>query len=745
MNVAPTERLVVLSNRLPVAFRRAQGRLVAERSPGGLVAALDATLQRTGGTWIGWPGMRLGDEDLASLRGGSEPYEIEALQLGETEVKRYLHGLSNAALWPLFHSFPERTRFDRRDWESYEAVNARFAQAAIAAGEPGALIWLHDYHLMRAALHIRRVLADARIAFFLHIPFPCYDIFRIFPWSRELLLGLLSCDLIGFHSAGYVRNFLDCAERLLAARVDYGASLVELGSRTVRVGAYPLGIDYGHFERLARAEPRGPDRGAEKIVLGVDRLDYTKGIPERMRAFERLLEVHPEHRERAVLLQIAVPSRDQVPEYQRLKREIDELVGRINGRFATSQWSPIRYLYRSVPSDRLAAMYRDADVALVTPLRDGMNLVAKEFVACQTEDAGVLILSRLAGAAEHMHEALRVNPYNIDSVADNLHRALAMHADDRAIRLAGLQRRERRHDVEAWLHEYLDAARAPAVRMRPTTQHDFREWLDAYLATGTHSALFLDYDGTLTPIVSHPSEAHLGDDVRALLERCASRDDLDVTIVSGRALADVRRLVGLDTLTYAGTHGLEICGPRLEGFEHPDVRHYQMRAAYLAEELRKLCPEGAWVEEKGAALTLHMRALAPADREPLLERAGDVMQEAGFQSRPAHAALEAYPPIGWDKGHAVLHILRQRYGPAWSEHVRVICAGDDRTDEDAFRALSGLGITFRVGMTESPTLAARQLPDVEAVATLLAWLAERPVIATAPTATTALRRHLAAT
>jgi len=720
----PEKPLMVVSNRLPISLRRSDDRLEVERSAGGLVSALDPALRRMGGTWIGWPGMRLrNDETLPPLDSG---YRISPVHLADIEVRRYYHGLSNRTLWPLFHSFPERTRFDRRDWEVYERVNQRFAELTVEEAQDGQLIWVHDYHLIRVAHFIRRDFPDARIVFFLHIPFPSYDIYRILPWYREILMGLMACDLVGFHSPGYVSNFLDCADRLLGARVDRDARLVEFGARTIRADAFPLGIDFEAQEQRAREAPGGSEQEGQQIILGVDRLDYTKGIPERILAFERLLEVYPEHRERATLVQLAVPSRDQVAEYRALKREIDELVGRVNGRFATSHWSPIRYLYRSLPQDELAGLYRDADVALVTPLRDGMNLVAKEFVASQTGDPGVLVLSRLAGAAEHMHEALRVNPYNIDSVAENLHRALTMDADERADRMRALQLRERRDDLRGWLDGFMEAARAPMVRMRPTTPADFDAWLGRFLARGLRIALFLDYDGTLTPIVSHPKDATLAEPVRDLLRRCAARSDMDVTIVSGRAMGDVRKQVGLDSLSYAGNHGLEISGPDLVPFDHQDVPHYQRRILALAETLRNLCPDGAWVEEKGASLTLHLRGVAPLDRAAIEKQAREHITEAGFQVREAHRALEARPPIGWDKGHAVLYVLRERYGPAWSERVRVLYAGDDRTDEDAFRALSGLGITFRIGSADAPTLATRPLPDVAAVHTLLEWLVARP-------------------
>lgn len=716
--------LLVVSNRLPFMYQRGPGGIERELSAGGLVAALQPILEHRGGTWVGWPGTDLDlplEEAQAEARGR---YEIRFVTLSRAEVNGYYHGFANRTLWPLFHCFPTRTHFDGREWQMYERVNARFAEVAAEARAGTELIWIHDYHLMRTPLYLRALAREARIAFFAHIPFPPYDLFRLLPWDRDLLRGLLACDLIGFHVPGYARNFLDSAERLLGARVDHEASLIEHGDRVVRVGAFPLGIDFLRYEAYARGAPAAAPR-RERVVLGVDRLDYTKGIPERLLAFERLLERHPEHRGKVLLLQIAVPSRSQVTEYRRLKREIDELVGRINGRFATARWSPIHYLCRSFPPERLAALYRDADVALITPLRDGMNLVAKEFVACQTAQAGVLVLSRLAGAAESMREALLVNPYNIDETADALHRALTMEEDERRSRMAALRKRERRGTVEVWLRDFLQAAAAEPAGLRLPTEQDFKRWLGGFLA-GSRLALFLDYDGTLTPLCERPEQAVLSAEMREALSACASRPDTEVVIVSGRAIREVERIVGHPHLGYVGNHGMEISAPGLPFFRHEDLPFYQSRIDPLADRLSREAPRGAWVERKGVTLTFHYRAVDQAEQQKAVALARSVITGAGFCARDAHCAVEALPPIAWDKGRAVLHILRTRFGPDWPEQVRAIYVGDDQTDEDAFRVLGGLGATFRVGRADTPTAAARLLPNVEAVLALLRWLAGRP-------------------
>ena len=718
-----SSRLIVLSNRLPVTIRRSRGELKAERSSGGLVAAMEPAMRKRGGVWIGWPGAKINPGERLAV--GEGPYRLHPVPLSPHETRHFYHGYSNGTLWPLFHSLPERMTLDRRHFEIFRGVNARFAEAAVEELKENDLIWVHDYHLAMCPEQIRLRRPDARIGFFLHIPFPPYDVYRILPNYREILRGMLASDLVGFHSPGYVSNFLDCAERLLGARVDRERGRVEHGDRTVRVGAFPLGIDYEGYEERARTAPRPRRPPGQKIILGVDRLDYTKGIPERLLAYERLLELHKSHRGEVTLIQIAVPSREQVAEYQQLKRQIDELVGRINGRFGTAIWTPIRYLHRSIPAPRLSALYRDAAVGLVTPLRDGMNLVAKEFVASQTEEPGVLVLSRMAGAAETMLEALTVNPYNIDGVADALHTALDMPQDRRETRIRALQRRERSHALDEWLGDFLGEVEKSIDQMAPVREQDFETWLGPF-ASGRRLAVFLDFDGTLVPIASHPSMVKLSDAMRQALFACAAREDTDLAVISGRSLQDVRNHVPIENIVFAGNHGLEIEGPGLAPFHHTDSEHYRVRAQELARQLEEIDVPGVWTEQKGASLTVHFREAAPGEHERVAEHAREIVVQAGFQARDALCAVEGRPPIGWDKGHAVLHVLREKYGPGWSESVRAIYAGDDETDEDAFRGLLGLGATFRVGPPTEPTRARRRLRNVAAVETMLRWIANRP-------------------
>ena len=709
--------LIIVSNRLPLTFQMGQRGLEGQRSAGGLVSALEPVLQRRGGKWIGWAGTQATREVRSRLQEG--PYEMLAVDLAESEVTRYYHGLSNRTLWPLFHCFTGLSRFNHADWEAYAAVNEKFATQTIEAADSESLIWVQDYHLMLAPRSVRRALPAARLAFFLHIPFPPYDVFRLLPWANELLRGVLACDLVGFHVDTYTRNFLECCELLLGARIDRVRRIVHHGGRSVRVGAFPIGIDFDYYETLAlKAPPAAIPR--EQLVIGVDRLDYTKGIPERLLAFERLLELYPQHREGVVLLQLAVPSRAQVAEYRQLKREIDELVGRINGRFSTATWSPIRYLYQSMPPERLTGLYRDADVALITPGRDGMNLVAKEFVASQVDKPGVLVLSKLAGAAETMAEAILVNPYDLEGTAQALHRALTMDEAERRTRLGALRQRERRANVTWWVEQFLEAARHASQEVERPDAADFARWFGD-IRDRRQIALFVDFD-----LLGDSPQAPVSPEAfRSVLDRCAGRRDMQVGIVSSQPLRELAADVGDAGVILIASHGLEIGGVAGDSFRHEDTLHYRERITRLEREITRSI-SGVRVRRTGVGLQLQFPGGRRRDLSSQLEQARATITRAGFQTRDLPRGLEARVPIPWNAGHAIMHAVRHTSGPDWSERVRIVYIGNEGSDEEIFHILGGLGTTIRVGTADTVTAASRQLPDAENVLELLRWFAEHP-------------------
>lgn len=466
-------RLVVVSNRLPVVLSQNGEGWTASQGGGGLVQALDPVLREQGGLWVGWPGVTepSGWESALAAAGEERGYGFVPVALDDDLVRGFYGGFSNAILWPLFHNLDDRCDFEPAYYSAFDEANRRFAEVIAERARPGDFIWVHDYQLIRAATHLRERGVEGPVGFFLHIPFPPLESFVKLPWRAQILRAMLDYDQIGFQAERDRRNFLDCVERLLPeATVRYdqrecALSEVAVDGHVARVGTFPIGIDAaGVVERAAsdevarRALRLRIDLGDAAVLLGVDRLDYTKGIPERLLAFEHLLEHAPELCERVVLFQIVQPSRELVAEYQELKREIDRLVGAINGRFGTPGWVPIHYVYRGLDHTDLFAMYRLARIALVTPLKDGMNLVAKEYCACQIDEPGSLVLSEFAGAAAQLHEhAFIVNPYDVEGTARAIREALAMGADERRARMDAMRENIAREDVFWWTRRFLDA------------------------------------------------------------------------------------------------------------------------------------------------------------------------------------------------------------------------------------------------------------------------------------------------
>jgi trehalose 6-phosphate synthase/phosphatase len=461
-------RLIVVSNRLPFAFRRAKGgQWRAEPGSGGLVTALLPVLRNRGGTWVGWPGAAGEAREFSAALAGAGAgagYKLAAVQLDSSEVRDFYQGFANEIIWPLFHDLPSLCNFEPAYWRTYREVNRKYAKAVRQRSAPGDFVWVHDYHLMCLAAELRALGERRRVAFFLHIPFPAPDVFMKLPWRAPLLDALLEYDLVGFQTARDRKNFLACAQTL------------GRDARPERTGHFPISIDCDAFmRRAAAADVAAKARELHQLLpkrellLGIDRLDYTKGIALRLRAFQDLLVRHPDMRGRVSLIQVVVPSREDIPQYRAMKTEIEQLVGRINGEFARpGGWVPVWYEYRSLSRLELLAYYRAADIALITPLKDGMNLVAKEYCACSIEEDCVLILSEFAGAAAQLAGgALLVNPYDIRGVADAIRTAHAMPAEERTARMRRMRRSIRRQDVFWWVDSFLRAAISRGLRHFP--------------------------------------------------------------------------------------------------------------------------------------------------------------------------------------------------------------------------------------------------------------------------------------
>lgn len=480
------ERLIVVSNRLPFALEQQEkGGWKVTPGSGGLVTALLPVLKHRGGVWVGWPGTteatgREIEESLASVT-RTAGYSIKPVHLSPSEVRDYYAGFCNEAIWPLFHDFPAQCNFRPEYWKSYRRANGKFADAVEEVYRPGDYLWVHDYHLMGLGADLRARNVQSPFGFFLHIPFPPLDIYLKLPWRFHVLESLLAYDLVGFQTERDRRNFLQCVRALMpdaAVRRKGQLATVDIEGRQVRLGSFAIAMDYEHFsqsasspqvERLAHSvREELPDR---EIVLGVDRLDYTKGLPNKLEAYRNALARYPDLIRNVTLVQVVVPSREHVPDYAELKREVERLVGEINGEFTQPGWVPIHYQYRRLRFEELLAYYRAAEIALVTPLKDGMNLVCKEFCACSQELDSVLILSESAGAAAQLHRgALMVNPYDVEGVADALHTAFRMPFDERKRRMRTLRRIVKRYDIFWWVDSFLKTAFQRELRDFPVAE-----------------------------------------------------------------------------------------------------------------------------------------------------------------------------------------------------------------------------------------------------------------------------------
>jgi trehalose 6-phosphate synthase/phosphatase len=484
----PPGRLLVVSNRLPVVIHKSKdsGAWTSEIGSGGLVSALMPVLRDRGGMWVGWPGVLDSpadiDDYLDSLS-GETGYGLRGVHLDSGEIEGFYEGFSNEIIWPLFHDLPVDGRFDPGHWEAYRKVNRKFAKHVAQVRKPGDVIWVHDYHLVGVGAVLRRLGVSERIGFFLHIPFPPPDLFMKLPWRGEMLSGLLEYDLVGFQTMRDMRNFLRCLRAMYQLKikgdgqvkkltaVPLSAELGDADIRTLRVGSFPISIDFRHYEALARSPATGTrleelrrQKGDLRVILSVDRLDYTKGLLAKLDAFALALERYPSLRKATVLSMHVIPSRENIRDYRRLHEDVEQLVSKINGAWSRPGWIPVHYYYRSLPSEELSAYYRRANIMLVSPLKDGMNLVAKEYCASHPDNDGVLILSEFAGAAAELQRgALLVNPYDIERVAERIYQATTLGTDEISQRMEAMRGQIRHHDIFAWVNAYLNAIAGRAL------------------------------------------------------------------------------------------------------------------------------------------------------------------------------------------------------------------------------------------------------------------------------------------
>jgi trehalose 6-phosphate synthase/phosphatase len=726
----PLNRLLIVSNRLPLTTCMSGGSVQVVPSSGGLATGLGPWHERSQGVWIGWPGdvSTCTADQRVALDQTLRARAIAPVHLSRDQVERSYCGFSNRVLWPLFHYLIDRVPVDAGGWDAYRGANEAFADAVVREYRPGDLIWVHDYQLMLLPALLRDRLPDARIGFFLHIPFPSSEVFRILPWRREILAGLLGADLLGFHTFAYLRHFV--ASLLHVDGVEVDIDRVIVGRRDVRLGVFPMGIDAGRFAELAtdpdvvaQADAIRQEAGDRRIILGVDRLDYTKGIPRRLQAVERLLAREPALADRLRYVQVAVPSRGEVDSYQRFRRQVEEIVGRINGTYGTVRSTPVHYIHRAVSMEQLVALYRAADIMLVTPLRDGMNLVAKEFVASRANDDGVLVLSEFAGASAELDGAMMVNPYDVEAVAENVARALSMSPAESRARMRALRRRVVEHDVHAWAGtfiEQLDAARPVA---RPGSDAP-APGLFTVLTQARRAAplrLLLDYDGTLVPFARSPELAAPDHELLALLGGLAVRSGLAIDIVSGRSRETLQAWFGGMPISLWAEHGFwhrPAAGREWEGAAHVS-RDWIERIRRILEQFTASTP-GSLIEEKTASVAWHYRAVqrdfGARQAHELRMLLGDALSNQPLEVLEGNKVIEIRLR-GVSKALVARRVAAESHGG-----VTLVAIGDDRTDEELFRALPPSAVTVAVG--SRPSRARHHLADYRAVRRVLSVLAD---------------------
>jgi trehalose 6-phosphate synthase/phosphatase len=697
--------LIIVSNRLPVSVKKTNGKLEFYPSIGGLATGLAGYATNRRNKWIGWPGVaseEVTETEKLQIVAELKKHNCYPVFLSRKQLDDYYNGYSNSILWPLFHEAPVSGKAQSQKdtyWKSYRKVNAAFAEATLALSRKGSRIWVHDYQLLLLPALLRRERPDDKIGFFLHIPFPTAPNFTGLKYGEALVAGMLGADLIGFHTKGYVENFLESCQQ-------YDVGVVQdkeiiLQGRVARATDFPMGIDYEKYARAAKtrsvrnelAKLRLKYLGL-KVILTVDRLDPTKGLVERTRAYQELLRQNPSLKRKVVMVMLAVPSRTDIDEYKKLRQKLEKLVAEVNEEFGTRRWKPIEYLYQSMPFPQLAALYQRADVAFIVPLRDGMNLVAKEYLASKPKQNGVLVLSKTAGAAQELKEAVQVDPARPQSLVRGLTRALTMPEHELKNRVNSMQDLLSTATVQTWAGGFMKTLRKSGPRNNLRTPSLSKPRIKAIIAAFNASAsrtIFLDYDGVLTPFADIPAAARPTKALKLLLKKLAAR--AKVVIVSGRPRSELEAWLGDLGATLIAEHGAVTLAADKKRWHVTDMDlSWKQRILLILEKYAALTP-GAFVEEKDYSLVWHYRKAktyyAHKNLVILKRMLVPIARLHDLNVQQGNMILEVRPQ-SIHKGTAASSQLKDN-----TEFVLAI--GDDFTDEDMFASMPPHAFTIKVG------------------------------------------------
>ncbi len=726
-------RTIIVSNRLPIKISNLDKSFEFSSTSGGLATGMKSIHKKNNFLWIGWPGI-----DRKSL--GNNLTKAEKLLqkknyipvfLRKKEINDFYYGTSNEALWPLFHYFIEFSIFNKSHWKSYVNVNKKFADSVVKYAKKDDIVWVHDYQLLLCPRMIKTKRPDLTVGFFLHIPFPSFEIFRIFPWREKLLEGILGSDLIGFHTYDYVRHFLSSVKRIL--RHDVIFNKINVGSREVLVDTFPMGIDYAKYNDAARKKneqkksemsnlrlqlkDHKKTSSDSKLILSIDRLDYTKGVINRIKAFEIFLTNNPEYRGKVRLIMLTVPSRSDVNDYIKLKKQTDEIVGRVNGKFASVNWTPIWYYYRSMSFDELIDLYTISDIAMITPVRDGMNLVAKEFVATRVNGDGVLILSEMAGASKELYESITVNPFDLNKMSDMILRAINMPKKEQIERNRSMQKRLSRYTVNYWANDFMKnlISRAKSNQNSVTNYFNLleKDKLFEKLKLSNNKLIILDYDGTLVNFKDKPELALPDENLIDILNNLSSIKGMDLAIVSGRDKIFLEDNLGKLNISIIAEHGHFFKKKNKNWINLGNIDKVFLDEIHgILQSFSDRTP-GTFTEKKESGLVWHFRKTDP---ELALERVVEIetvlnsLLTDQFQILNLDKAIEV-TSRKFDKGSAVNELTKNK------KYDHIVCIGDDVTDENMFKNLNENSTTIKVGIKN--TQARFYLEDPKAVINLL--------------------------
>lgn len=711
--------LVIVSNRLPISVKHVDGKLEFYPSVGGLATGLASYVTDKRNKWIGWPGIPT--DDLTEAEHQEIAVELRKhncypVFLRQKQLDDFYNGYSNTLLWPLFHDLPAKLDDHDKYWKAYKTVNAAFAGVVLALSDTHSTIWVHDYQLLLLPALLREVRPKAKIGFFLHIPFPGPKILARLPSAKRLLLGMLGSDLIGFHTRTYADNFsLDCTE--LTNEIVAPGQVIH-GTHITRVRDFPMGIDYARFTRAQELTTvkatyrlhRQKYRGL-KVILTVDRLDPTKGLVERLEAYREFLRRTPDIHGRAIMVMLAVPSRTEIDEYKQLRRKVEKLVQAITDEFGTPSWWPIDYLYTSLPVESVTALYQVADVAFITPLRDGMNLVAKEYIASRPKHDGVLILSSTAGAAQELTDAILVDPRDHEALVKALIQAVKMPKRELTRRVQAMQDHVATNTVQYWASNFMNSLQKPLPgtrRLTWTLTHQHRHDIIEAFGRARFPVMFLDYDGVLAPHIINPLKAAPSRNMTNVLETLSRLDRLHLAVVSGRDQEELTNWLGALPISLVAEHGA-----MMRSWPHPTSAKALVKPGWKRltrvspawqEDLQPILEKyaantpGARVEVKNFSLVWHYRNASPYYAQKhlvILRRILRPLVKAYNLGLYNGDKILEIKPLDINKGTAVtelLGLISKDEAPDF-----ILCIGDDYTDEDMFAALPLSAYTIKVG------------------------------------------------